>query len=379
MTSHTYGTVPPPPGLGGPHQPPGLSFASHGGYQQQQQQHMGGGGYGVRPMSGGTTSNVRHEFNPTNASSARPAYSAAAVASHGPAYTTVASHGPQPQQQLSPQQWPPAVKGYVERCFKACKPSQREGLQQALKLVIQDAQCKGELWSRKWDTLPIPDLKMKAPDAAAIINRVAAATMNIASSQANSRKMTPRPTAMRPDSRFGVPQKLNAYTPRPIQGAARTESAVAAQPTMVRFKTSTMFNNSDSRKRPFSAFQSSDSESDVSQGGPFSEDEELRRQRRAGRFKNDKKFKPKSKKGGNTNRAKLAAMLESVGGDGEQLDWDTFALKVSTLGLSRCLWYFLVEFDLKHGIFISSAGDLSQTGKKLFQAYVCSRPIHGSS
>lgn len=58
---------------------------------------------------------------------------------------------------------------YVERCFKAARPSQRSGLQQALRLIIQDAQTRGLLFSRPWGTLPPPNLNLSPDQAAAVV------------------------------------------------------------------------------------------------------------------------------------------------------------------------------------------------------------------
>ena len=45
---------------------------------------------------------------------------------------------------LNPQNWPPAVKSYVERAFKAAPFRQRTKLQDVLRTVISDAQDKGK-------------------------------------------------------------------------------------------------------------------------------------------------------------------------------------------------------------------------------------------
>ena len=58
---------------------------------------------------------------------------------------------------------------YVERCFKSARPSQRPSLQQALRLIIQDAQTRGLLYSRPWGTLPPPNLNLSPDQAAAVV------------------------------------------------------------------------------------------------------------------------------------------------------------------------------------------------------------------
>lgn len=284
-----------------------------------------------------------HPFRPTaqrvSQSAARPAYRAVGggssiTASIGPAGNSVITTSPQTQ--LNPQDWPVAVKNYVERCFKVCKPSQRPNLQQILKIVITDAQTKGELWTRKWDSLPIPNLTLKPTDAAAIVIRVAAVTQPLATAKPITRfdSQPPMPfvSQARPAMQFGAPQHLAAYAPRPMRPneIPRAKPKIQQEPSMVRFGLSNNANNS--RKRPFSACQNSDSDSDASQGGPFGEDEEQKRLRRANRFKHEEQTLKSNKsgkgKGNKKNRSKLAAMLRNVGGDSERLNWDAFALKV---------------------------------------------------
>ena len=68
----------------------------------------------------------------------RPAY--ISVAS-GPPKTGAASHT---AAALNPQNWPPAVKAYVERAFKAASFRQRSKLQDVLRILIGDAQDKGK-------------------------------------------------------------------------------------------------------------------------------------------------------------------------------------------------------------------------------------------
>jgi len=278
-----------------------------------------------------------HTFRPTaqrvSQSAARPAYRAvggvsSTISSVGAVGTSVMTTSPQTQ--LSPQDWPVAVKNYVERCFKVCKPSQRPNLQQILKIVITDAQTKGELWTRKWDSLPIPNLTLKPGDAAAIVIRVAAVTQPIPTTRFDSRPSMSNEPRAKPAMQFGAPQQLAAYTPRPMKPNEMAKPKIQQEPSMVRFGLNNHANNS--RKRPFSACQNSDSDSDASQGGPFGEDEEQRRLRRANRFKHEEQTlkgnKPGKGKGNKKNRSKLAAMLRNVGGDSEQLNWDAFALKV---------------------------------------------------
>jgi hypothetical protein len=152
---------------------------------------------------------------------------------------------------MNPNEWPIGVKQYVERCFRLCKPSQRDVLQAALRLVIHDAQSKGELYSRRWETLPIPDVNQRPQDAASVVIKFS-----------------------------------NYYTPAPPVGAVRP----MAKPTMVRI---------DTKKRP--VFNTEEigrprKISNVSQGGAYADDEVIRRQQRAGRFKEDKGKKKKTER-----------------------------------------------------------------------------------
>lgn len=150
---------------------------------------------------------------------------------------------------MNPNDWPIGVKQYVERCFRLCKPSQRDVLQAALRLIIHDAQSKGELYSRSWDTLPVPDVNLRPQDAASFVIKFS-----------------------------------NYYTYTPPSGAVRP----MAKPTMVRIDTK----KSQKNKRPVfdtEEFGRPRKISNVSQGGAYADDEAIRRQQRAGRFKDDER------------------------------------------------------------------------------------------
>lgn len=260
-------------------------------------------GYNQHPMRTAGQVRPHHEFRPTSTSTTpRPAYTA--VGTPSPATRPVA--------QMSPSQWPAAVRQYVERCFKSCRPSQRVNLQSILRTIIQDAQSRGELYSRAWDKIPIPDLSLKPDDAAAIVIRFS--TLHSPS---------PRPASrfdVRPSQPPGL-QQWGARVPRPMQSSSNI-----AKPSMVRFNI-----EKPGRKRRFSEFQDSDSNSDVSQGGAYADDEEVRRQQRAGRFENDNKMYKKNMKSSKRaahSKSKISTMLKSVAGESEQINWDLFALKV---------------------------------------------------
>lgn len=263
-------------------------------------------GYNQHPMRPAGQARPHHEFRPTP-TPPRPAYTA--VGTPSPATRPVA--------QMSPSQWPAAVRQYVERCFKSCRPSQRVNLQNILRTIIQDAQSRGELYSRAWDKIPIPDLSLKPDDAASIVIRFS--TLHSPSPRPLSR-FDVRPS--QPPGLAGTtPQQWGVHAPRPMQSSSNL-----AKPTMVRFHI-----EKTGRKRRFSEFQDSDSNSDVSQGGAYADDEEMRRQQRAGRFENDNKMYKKNKKSSKRaahSKSKIATMLKSVAGESEQINWDLFALKV---------------------------------------------------
>jgi len=185
-----------------------------------------------------------------------------------------------------PSEWPPPVKAYVQKCFGLCKPSQRDSLRASLKLIIDDAVMKGEVYSRAWDKLPVPDVNLKPSDAASVVITF---------------------SSVRPVGK-----------PKPM----------IRQPTMVRFGIDSSDNN---RKRSFSALYSKEtSGSDVSQGGEYANDEDIRRQQRAGRFKGDDqmyKKSVKSKRRAAYTKAKMAAIIDCQTTMSDEINWDAFALK----------------------------------------------------
>ena len=323
---------------------------------------------GLGPMVSHSPGPLLHQATQHHATPRPVGYASVSRPQFRPVYTAVGSPGarnlsPRPQSSMKqpsidPKDWPAAVKNYVERCFKLCKPSQRPTLQHILKIVINDAQKKGELWTKKWDSLPAPDLNMKPADAASVIIQAGAVIKPMVAPDAAFRPLyqTPRTstTPMSSASRFSTPQSLGAYVPNAHHAPSRVAPTgvtptgvtptgvtppnqvvkpMTKEPSMVRFG---MTRSMNKKKRTYSACRDSDSDSDVTQGGPWADDEEIRRLKRAGRFKSEgKKHKPssKGKKHSASNRTKLTAMLESVGGDGEQINWDDFAVKVCTSNL----------------------------------------------
>lgn len=77
-----------------------------------------------------------HEPTP----SARPAYITVAT-DESSRLTSESKSGTQGI--ASPQNWPPALKAYVERAFKAASLRNRSKLQEVLRVIIGDAQKKG--------------------------------------------------------------------------------------------------------------------------------------------------------------------------------------------------------------------------------------------
>jgi hypothetical protein len=53
--------------------------------------------------------------------------------------------------------WPPALRAWVTRAFNSCSDAAtRAWMPEPLKACIDEATAKGELWTRDWDTTPVP-------------------------------------------------------------------------------------------------------------------------------------------------------------------------------------------------------------------------------
>ncbi|XP_057690096.1 leukocyte receptor cluster member 8 homolog [Corythoichthys intestinalis] len=64
--------------------------------------------------------------------------------------------------QTRPQDWPPAMKEYVQRCFTACESEEdKDRTEKVLKEVLQDRLKDGSAYTIDWDREPLPDLKGK--------------------------------------------------------------------------------------------------------------------------------------------------------------------------------------------------------------------------
>ncbi|KAK9810088.1 hypothetical protein WJX72_004591 [[Myrmecia] bisecta] len=78
------------------------------------------------------------------------------TAAASPAYVKVAEKPVAPPA-AGQQSWPQSMRDYVMRAFKICKTAdERTRLQARLKIIIEDATAKGEIWTRDWDTMPLP-------------------------------------------------------------------------------------------------------------------------------------------------------------------------------------------------------------------------------
>ncbi|XP_075896959.1 leukocyte receptor cluster member 8 homolog [Nelusetta ayraudi] len=64
--------------------------------------------------------------------------------------------------QTRPQDWPQAMKEYVQRCFTACESEEdKDRTEKVLKEVLQDRLKDGSAYTIDWTREPLPDLKVK--------------------------------------------------------------------------------------------------------------------------------------------------------------------------------------------------------------------------
>lgn len=203
------------------------------------------------------------------------------------------------------------------------------------------------MWTRRWDTLPTPDLSLPAVAAATLVSEVAAVNSEhstVKEVQARpQRSAVPGYLSMVP----GVHAKISAE--RVVPPVGRKDGAVRRvrdRTTWEGGSTAEKY-NMGRKKRAYGDFRDpsytsvayeSDSDSDFSQGGPLPGDEALRRRRRSGRFKDGAADGVRSGQGGGggggggkshaaARRARLSALLDDAG-DGEDVDWNSFAIKV---------------------------------------------------
>uniref|UniRef100_A0A3Q0REB1 Leukocyte receptor cluster (LRC) member 8 n=1 Tax=Amphilophus citrinellus TaxID=61819 RepID=A0A3Q0REB1_AMPCI len=75
-----------------------------------------------------------------------------------PATASAAPGGPQAR----PQDWPQAMKEYVQRCFTACETEEdKDRTEKVLKEVLQDRLKDGSAYTIDWTREPLPELKVK--------------------------------------------------------------------------------------------------------------------------------------------------------------------------------------------------------------------------
>ncbi|GAB4818303.1 hypothetical protein N2152v2_005349 [Parachlorella kessleri] len=291
------------------------------------------------------------------------------------------------------QAWPPSLKAWVERVFKLTDAKQRPKLQQVLKTVIQDATNKGELWTRDWDTMPLPDLSQPAEDAAAILSEVAAVSGPAAATdsaghswaavagggiQRTSRWQQQQQQGQQwgggggengsaaaaawggaGGGRRGDGRELSISPPRGGSKRGRAEDGEGEQEwgrgkqgrtrgrqgAGDRRRTNQADRHGASRRnrrRAYSSDSSSGYSSDASAEGAAAEHlsaaERRRRARRAGRFGDGIAHGGPGGRpvGGSTaeeRRQRLQALLEE--GDAEDIDWDSLAIKGTSQAIEK--------------------------------------------
>lgn len=75
-----------------------------------------------------------------------------------PATASTAPGTPQPR----PQDWPQAMKEYVQRCFTACETEEdKDRTEKVLKEILQDRLKDGSAYTIDWTREPLPELKAK--------------------------------------------------------------------------------------------------------------------------------------------------------------------------------------------------------------------------
>eukprot|EP00873_Tetraselmis_striata_P036119 jgi/Tetstr1/456383/TSEL_043117.t1 len=106
---------------------------------------------------------VRPQMSKTATAAAKIAADLTAQAKQGgapkavPAYVKVAQAGIGAQQPAAPAQpkgWPPSLSNYVSRTFMRFQD--RKSIEKPLQDIIKQAEVAGELWTRNWDTHPLP-------------------------------------------------------------------------------------------------------------------------------------------------------------------------------------------------------------------------------
>ena len=295
----------------------------------------------------------------------------------------------------------------------------------------------GELLTRGWDTLPLPDLSLTAQDASGVILEICAIRKShggapaVPSSNNNNNNATrwqhQGQQQQQQQQQRTYPQQYHPSSAQHAQQGSHDGyggmSHRGAIGMVSRDHTSTDYSNNkkdtihQSRKRDrwasdsdsdreYSRDRSRYGDDDGSQGGPFSADEESRRRRRAGRFKDGAadgvKLKGQGKKGGSSaaRRARLNALLDDAGAGGDDVDWDAFAIKVRGHSLLVISWLIINTstvqcssgplVDINHVFLLSvvynqltsylficrTVGYMSDFREELFPSHVCPRPFN---
>ncbi|KAK3274725.1 hypothetical protein CYMTET_17108 [Cymbomonas tetramitiformis] len=149
--SQGYSAVPPPPSLNPSHKAGGLTgrgMLKPGGTLALGANFKFAASKSQRAQNENSAGNVSNTPGlPT------PAYVKAAPKSAGAS----ADKKQGGQEQGGSKAWPPSLRAFVERAFQSCKGDvDRAALQINLKHIITEASTKAELWTRDWDTMPMP-------------------------------------------------------------------------------------------------------------------------------------------------------------------------------------------------------------------------------
>mmetsp|Transcript_22383 Transcript_22383/g.62057 ORF Transcript_22383/g.62057 Transcript_22383/m.62057 type:complete len:806 (-) Transcript_22383:370-2787(-) len=200
-------------------QPGNLPSQAYPPLQQQQQQHPVAP-HGQPPSQSPQAKQVRPPApwaQPQTGMVIRPQMSKAAVAAakatataggskpNEPSYLQVAKNGssasapdePSPRTKAN---WPPSLRNYVERAFIRCKtPQNRKQIEVLLKQFINQAETQGELWSRNWETAPLPQLGNSQVEVQKAVQAARAKALAVAAQEKSGavgkRKWGPKPVA----------------------------------------------------------------------------------------------------------------------------------------------------------------------------------------
>lgn len=83
-----------------------------------------------------------------------------ALASQSVAYTRVVARPVNLRKSSEGGSWPESLRKYVERAFAlAAGSGQRPEIQLRLKTLIAEAQQQGKLWTKDWDSTPLPEVE----------------------------------------------------------------------------------------------------------------------------------------------------------------------------------------------------------------------------